>query len=240
MGLFPYTVKNHFQFGYRDPLTLETRWFDRRRSDDEEFVAQYGRASERVSSWREANIRAATRIIAQATDDGLKPVICYSGGLDSEVTLVAMVEALLKLPTAQRIPIAVATLADSKGLNAHDVEYVEKFRRAHEAQWQSAGLSISFESYPVDIEAFLTSEKLPLIFEETQMLSPILNSHILLFEKIFERFPKALPILGQGELYLSRESSGASVSAAGSGSDYVPASWSVVETETSVVSIAIF
>lgn len=227
MALFPYTFQNHFQFGYRDPVTLETRWLDRRRSDDEEFVATYGRAFEEVVSWRAANTLAAEKIIELAQKNGLTPVVCYSGGLDSEVTLVAMMEAMLKLSPDQRIPIEVATLIDDHGLNQHDVDYVEKFRKARESEWRESGLSVSFESYPIDIEAFLKSDTLQSVFEETQMLSPVLNSHIHLFQKIFERSPRSLPILGQGELYLSRENSGTSITS----SDYPPASWSVVETE---------
>lgn len=223
MTLFPYTDKNHFQYGYRDLRSRETRWLEPRLRDDEEFVARYGRARSRFQSWREANREAASRILEIANEKNLVPTILSGGGIDSEIVLVAFLEALEKIETAQRPRVDVVSYALSNGGNRHDLEYIAKFREHSKFSGKLSEFDIQFKTHEIDAEAYLESAEFLALADETKIVSPVVICQLHLCEKIFAAEPRALPIIGQGEIHLVREEdlSGA----------YAPRPWSIVETE---------
>ncbi|MDX9730528.1 MAG: hypothetical protein RBT63_02050 [Bdellovibrionales bacterium] len=262
MSAFEYTSQNHFQFGYRDPITLTTRWMNRRFHEKELFTVRYGRATRHFATWREANREAARLILSSAHSKGLSPIVCYSGGLDSEIMLTAFLEAALEdSSTRPNSPFSVATLnlIDSNGqaLNAHDTDYIRAYRES--ASQELDRLRVSFRSHDLNLEEFwpkfrpefrpgfqqedLTSlstsklnanrDSLLSLADETQIVSPQLLCHIWLCEQIHKEQiqnneAQALPIIGQGELYLAKTLPPHYVPGK---SEYAPSTWSVVETE---------
>ena len=226
--LFPYTHANHFQFGYQNRSTLETKWLAHREKASDEFVAKYGRAQVLCTSWREANVLAAQEILKLCGSQNLQPVICYSGGLDSEIALVAFFEARERLKKTAagdfEVPkIEIATLDLEGGLNRHDTDYVEKFLSTTRAR----GLDFQSQRYSLNIESFFKSEEFLRLAEETQVLSPAVISQIWLCEQIQSRqsqkSKRVLPVIAQGEMHLVRDED--------LGGTYAPKPWSLVETE---------
>lgn len=223
MTLFPYTRANHFQFGYKSSSTFTTRWLDRRRTQQETFVAKYGRAALLQASWPEANTSAATAILTLAQNRALIPVICCSGGLDSEITLYSFFEAWSRFPAGARPSFEIATMdfIDGAGasLNRHDTEYVAKFLK----RFQPKDFDLKWRRFSLDIEKFCENDEFTALADEAQVISPAVVTQLWLCQKIFGENPQALPVIGQGEMHLVRD-----VSAENS---YAPATWQIVETE---------
>lgn len=223
MSLFPYTDRNHFQYGYRDPQTLETRWLEPRLSDNEEFIARYGRAQSRANSWREANLMAADKILSVALQKNLVPTLLLSGGLDSEIVLVAFLEALARRSPQDRPRVRAASFALRDDANRHDLEYIEKFRARPQVSEKLSEFEIDFKTYEIDVKAYWESPEFLRLADETKIVSPIVLSQVHLCEKIFEDRANALPVIGQGEIHLVRDDDLTA--------DYTPKPWSIVETE---------
>ncbi len=219
MKLFSYTHENHFQFGYRNSSTQKTQWLDRRVAESEKFVARYGRAETEEKSWRNANTTAAVRILESAVLQQLTPVVCFSGGLDSEITLLSFFAAWSSLPTMNRPPLEIATLDFEGELNRHDTQYVEKFL----FKYKRKDLDLSFRRYSLDIQKFMASPDFVQLADEAQVISPAVVAQLWLCQEIHRANTRALPVIGQGEMHLVRAESPAGT--------YEPATWSLVETE---------
>lgn len=223
MSLFPYTDRNHFQYGYRDPQTLETRWLEPRLSDNEEFIARYGRAQSRANSWREANLMAADKILSVALQKNLVPTLLLSGGLDSEIVLVAFLEALARRSPQDRPRVRAASFALRDDANRHDLEYIEKFRARPQVSEKLSEFEIDFKTYEIDVKTYWESEDFLRLADETQIVSPVVLCQVHLCERILEENANALPVIGQGEIHLVRDGDMTD--------DYAPKAWSIVETE---------
>ncbi len=229
LSSFPYTSANHFKFGYKNRTTFATRWLEKRESAQEEFVAKYGRAEIQHASWRNANVSAAREILALAFKENLTPVICFSGGLDSEIAISAFFDACHGLPQNSRPTIEIATMHFSGGENRHDTAYVEKCL----ARLRRSGHFPALRRYTLNVEKFFSSEEFQTIAFEFQVVSPAVICQIWLCEQI--RLDQsvadagnvgsagALPIVAQGEMYLAREEDPSN--------NYAPAPWQIVETE---------
>lgn len=135
--MFEYTKNNHFKFGYQD-----CGWYMNRTNPSQRFVCDYGRATS-VLGYREANIAAAKYIESIATDD---IAIMLSGGADSEVAAMAFIDA--------GVPFRASILRFENGLNAHDIQYAEKFCTKH---------NITIDYYDLDVETYVLSQE----FEDT-------------------------------------------------------------------------
>lgn len=103
------SFSNHFEFGFNGaPFTF-------RKAGSDRWFARYGRCSRMPGTFREECLSAA-RLIRDSTQ--LPIDILFSGGVDSEVALRSFLEAGIK--------VRVLSLRFSGGLNAHDIEWVEK------------------------------------------------------------------------------------------------------------------
>lgn len=225
--MFDYTFGNHFQIGYRNRTTLKTRWFKDRLGAEEEFVARYGRATQRLPSWREANTLAANRILDLALQNSHVPALCYSGGLDSEVALLSFLEALRSRPFDCRPGIEVVTLDFENGLNAHDTDYVNLFRDDAAKRFSDVFSLVTFRRERLDIVEFLQSSELLERADADGVLIPAVLCQLWLCDRIRRLNTNSdrplLPILAQGELHLVRDED--------PNGQYAPAAWSAVETE---------
>ena len=235
MNLFEYTWKQHFQFGYAKPgrplLRENVRWLAKRQQPDEVFVAKYGRSQSVFPSWRDANCEAARRILLKCHELSLRPLILYSGGLDSEIVLLSFLEARRSLSAQGHLPhdlaMDVATFRLAHDLNRHDIEYVGKFRsRLNEFGHSEAGLS--FHERELDpIQYWQTDEFMKLALQ-TQTVSPIVVCQMWLCEQMLSERSDYLSIIGQGEIHLVKQTPNDYEPGI---SPYLPTSWSIVETE---------
>jgi hypothetical protein len=209
---FPYTDENHFRFGLS--AHGETHWYGSRKTNDEEFVAAYGRATSAPTSWRAANELAARKILDLAGQRNLVPVVCYGGGIDSEVVLTSFLKVARKDESFE-----VATLEFPDRLNQHDTAYVDKFK----AQVEATHPNVQFRRFELDPRQFLKSEDFLTLARETQIVAPPVVCQLWLCREIQMANPRAMPIIGQGELHMVRTED-----LTGS---YRAAPWSVAETE---------
>ena len=118
--MFPYTHRNHFQFGYNG------RPFVNRSGPSDEFTVAYGTCSRRPGDFRAECLRAA-RLVRDSTE--LPIDVLFSGGIDSEVVVRSFVAA--------GVAIRIVILRFAGGLNAHDIRYAVDY-------CEQAGLAYSF------------------------------------------------------------------------------------------------
>lgn len=239
MKSIEYTWKQHFQFGYAIPghpqVEKNVRWLARRERSEDVFVAKYGRCEQEIATWRQANVEAACRILLECKQHSLRPLILYSGGLDSEIVLFSFLEARKSLGAAglldPNFQIDVVTLRLTEGsnrdLNQHDILHVKKFRaRLDEFQFSDEGLR--FLERELDIAAYWASQEFLSLALSAQVVSPIIVSQLWLCEKMLGERTDYLPVIGQGEIHLVKSTPPAYEAGI---SPYLPSTWSIVETE---------
>jgi len=87
-------------------------------------------------------------LVAALTDLNDKPKLVYfSGGLDSELMLRAILDSIAKYPVDNNLPVTVVTLVwmDDKGIvqNYEDVEFARIFCRVHNIQFYTQAFNIT-------------------------------------------------------------------------------------------------
>jgi hypothetical protein len=171
------TYNNHFVWGYNQiPWSKRVRLYDR-------FFATYGKA-EYTRPWtlRDACIDAARKICKQAKSVGKKPMVFYSGGLDSEVVIAAFLQS--------GEDFTVAHLKYTPELNYHDSEWVYRFCRLN---------NLDLKEYEIDpIEYFLRPEVFDqAVKDNIKHFEMVLVNHLMDLTK-----DEYFPVLGNGEPYL--------------------------------------
>lgn len=227
--MFDYTHQQHFQFGYVRPgraLTDENvQWMCHRKNPEDLFVAKYGRATKTFDSWRDANKAAALIILKSCRENRMTPLICYSGGLDSEIVLVSFLEARREFDP--EFPIDVVTLVLKGDLNRHDTDFVDRFKeRLSSLGHSSAGLK--FKVQKLDASEFWNSTEFLSLAKETQIVSPIVICQAWLCGEMLRENPAYLPIIGQGEIHLVKDTPKEYQPGV---SQYLPSLWRIAETE---------
>jgi hypothetical protein len=227
--MFDYTYQQHFQFGYARPgraMTSENvQWMCHRKNPEDVFVAKYGRATKKFRSWREANKAAALTILKNCREQNLKPLICYSGGLDSEIVLMAFLEARREFDS--NFPIDIATLVLEGDLNRHDTDFVDRFKDRLATIGHSAS-GLEFHSRKLDAIKFWNSPEFLALAIETQIVSPIVICQAWLCGEMLRENSSYLPVIGQGEIHLVKDTPNDYQPGV---SPYVPSMWRIAETE---------
>mgnify|MGYP001172804353 CR=1 FL=1 len=235
MSLFNYTWKQHFQFGYLKPESPQTdayvRWMAKREQADEVFVAKYGRGEFAFPTWREANREAARRILLECQARNLRPLILYSGGLDSEIVLLSFLEARAALASeslvGHEIEIDIATFRLANDANQHDILYIQKFRQRVKDLGLS-NLGLQFHERELDALTFWKTDEFMELARKHQIVSPIVVCQLWLCEEMLKARADYLPIIGQGEIHLVKATPPSYEPGI---SPYLPSKWSIVETE---------
>lgn len=154
------TKNNHMIWGYNN-----IPWSQRKSIYDKFFIA-YGTVENIPTTFREACIITAKELSEKAIILGKKPLIFYSGGLDSESIIAAFLEA--------HVDFSVAHIRYDPNFNIHEYNFVKKFIYKHH---------LDLIEYHIDPIKFLESEE---CFElairdnarliETHLLTSITNS----------------------------------------------------------------
>ncbi len=174
MKIFDYTDQNHLSYGYNGGS------FNLRRAPTDTFDIRYSAIRRPPGDFRQELMETA-RCIQRKTN---KPLwVCFSGGMDSEVTLLAFVLA--------GIPVQAATIRMNSGLNDHDIRYAFKFCAKH---------GIPQKVFDLDLSAFLAANLAR--YDYLQCCSPQFAPVLWLMEQIIAS--GGLPIVGNGDACLVR------------------------------------
>lgn len=196
--MFEYTKQNHFKFGFDNK-----DWYLNRTSSNQKFVTEYGRAKTDLTSWRQANLKAAKEIYLAARDK--KIWVLYSGGIDSEVCLKSFLEA--------KVPIEIAIMKYEDDSNLHDISYAFNFCKKHD---------LPFKIYNLNISKFWGSEEMYEIVDLCHCVSPQLAACLWLGEQV-----DGVPVIAQGDPYLKKIVPKDYVPGV---SPYLPSPWHYVES----------
>jgi hypothetical protein len=170
------THNNHFQFGWGTGIFN----FDDRTGD---YWMKFGRAEYIPTSFKEECVRAARLISRNAT----KPIlICFSGGLDSEVVVRAFQEANVDF----EVGIMNLTYDDDLSMNHHDTIYALNYVKTH---------NIKHTIIDLDFKNFI----------KTKLLNNVKKYNtnfvgILLHYEMIKLFPNHHCVLGGGDMKLQR------------------------------------
>lgn len=125
---------NHMVVGYND-----TPWAYRKSLYDRFFI-KYTIPAQKIYTFREAAILSAKEIYNSAKIKKKKPLILYSGGIDSEFIIASFISA--------GVDFAVGHVKYLPNYNDHETSYVHKFCRKY---------NLDLIEYNVDAIDFLTN-----------------------------------------------------------------------------------
>jgi hypothetical protein len=172
-------LDNNFSYGY-DGLK-----YNFRTSENSKFNCYYGKADYIPTSFREECVKLCRDISSYAQQNRRIPYVLLSGGLDSEIVVRSFIEA--------NVPFKVIVNRFKDDLNAHEIEYVEKFLNDKD---------LDIEFYDLDVVSWLQSlEALQMADDSACPYSEMLSTTKLIDVVYFER--NGIPVLGNGDLYSS-------------------------------------
>lgn len=109
---------NHMKIGYNGvPFSYRNELYDN-------FFVSYGKIESKPNSFRQACIDSAIEISNVCENLDKKPLILYSGGIDSELIIAAFLES--------KRDFSVAHVRYVPGFNDHETYYVEQFSKKHD------------------------------------------------------------------------------------------------------------
>lgn len=164
-------MSSEFKFFYNDWVTVD-RLFDDRIGPSGEVILNVNLTADFFEnlkfdkkSLETYKVNAATRC-AQTLGDSI--ALAFSGGVDSQVALLAFKEA--------GIPITVYSLVFDDNLNMHDVRHARKFCKS---------IGVKLEEIKINIWNFLNRENYDLGIKY-KSISPQFNVHYKLFDMLRE------------------------------------------------------
>jgi hypothetical protein len=172
--MLPYSLDNNLVFTY------DGRPFDW--SQGGKFACSYAKATRPANDFQTECHLTARLLKDEADLRGRTPRVFLSGGLDSHVLALTMMEAGID-PN----PI---TFRFKHGLNDHEMCHVESFAKRH-------GLDVEYVD--LDIAEFMNSSEAEQIALEARCEYFIMLPHMKLMDHVWET--GGLPIVGNGDFY---------------------------------------
>lgn len=120
--MFEFTHRNHYQFKYNG------KPFVFRNDTNDLFSCSVGKCGGLAGDWRFENKRAAKLIFSKA-EPGQRIRLFYSGGIDSEVMVMAFMDA--------GVPFDCVIVDMGEGINGHDTSYAYKFCNDNNIPYQT-------------------------------------------------------------------------------------------------------
>ena len=178
--MLPYTLDNHFTFGYGDKtFNVEEA------SPHLNFWCNYSKAKYIPTSFKEECIKTARSLGESAKVLGRKPTILLSGGMDSHIVVKSFLEA--------GIDFHSVTNRFYRDLNNHETMYVDRLKKEHK---------FSHEYVNIDIEKFFKSDEAMSMADETFCAYPQMLPTMKLMQRVWDH--GGMPILGNGDFYAFR------------------------------------
>jgi hypothetical protein len=177
----PYTIDNHFVFGYNQvPFSRKLN------VDTDKFFCTYSRCSRQPDSFKKECVQTARIIGDQSAKLSRLPYIFLSGGLDSEVVVKAFIDAGVKFK--------VISFRFTDNLSSHETYYIDKFVDKH---------SLNHSYYDIDPD-WLISEQAEEFANQSQCSMSEMLPHMKLIKHVWENL-NGFPVLGNGDLYVSKD-----------------------------------
>ena len=177
----PYTIDNHFTFGYNGIPFAEKKNYE-----TDKFFCTYSKCSRAPGTFKEECINTAKEVANQAEQLSRIPYIFLSGGLDSEVVVKAFIDA--------GVDFKVISFKFKNDLSSHEIHYIDKFIKKH-------GLNHSY--YDIDPN-WLTSNEVDGYFEQSKCSQSEMLPHMKLIKHVWNNL-NGFPVLGNGDLYVSKD-----------------------------------
>jgi hypothetical protein len=177
----PYTIDNHFTFGYNGIPFAEKKNYE-----TDKFFCTYSRCSREPGTFKEECINTAREVSEQAEKLSRTPYIFLSGGLDSEVVTKAFIDV--------GVEFKVISFRFKDNFSSHEMHYIDKFIEKH-------GLDHSY--YDIDPN-WLTSDEADAYFEQSQCSQSEMLPHMKLIDYVWNNL-NGFPVLGNGDLYVSKD-----------------------------------
>jgi len=178
---FPYTLDNHFVFGYNNVPFSEKLNFE-----TDKFYCEYSRCSRHPGSFKAECIHTAREVEDQSRSLGRIPYIFLSGGLDSEVVVKAFIDA--------GVDFKAISFKYSDSLSSHETYYIDKFVKQH---------NLDHIYYEINAN-WVISEEAQQYFEQSQCVMSEMLPHMKLIKHVWDNL-NGLPVLGNGDLYVSKD-----------------------------------
>ena len=174
--MFEFTHNNHYRYAYNNrPFVFKT-------NADDQLSVQIGKCAGLAQDWRFENARAA-RLIHSKARPGQRIRLFYSGGIDSEIMLMAFRDA--------GVPFDCIII--DTGINDHDTEYAYKFCKEQD---------ISYQVTKVDPIGFVAQGKHYLYSDTYQVKQLAMMIVMQAIDQLYNR--NDIYLLG-GEIFLNRE-----------------------------------
>jgi hypothetical protein len=183
--MMPYTLDNHFSFGYGEGLFNPND-----RTDENRLWCAYSRCTQEPGLFPEECVETAKLIGRRAQELGRPIFVCLSGGMDSEVVAKSFLSA--------GVPFTAITFRFLGGLNSHEIRFVNSFVASHK---------IKHMFYDIDILSWIASQEAEELFHGAQTASLNLLPHMKLMNHIWFELG-GLPVLGNGDVYFENHDSG--------------------------------
>lgn len=177
----PYTIDDHFTFGYNGIPFVEKQNYD-----TDKFFCTYSRCSRQPGSFKEECINTAKEVSTQARKLGRIPYVFLSGGLDSEVVVKAFIDA--------GVNFKVISFKFEGNFSDHEIHYIDKFVNKH---------SLDHTYYSIDPDWLITSDA-EKYAEQSQTSQSEMLPHMKLMKHVWENL-NGFPVLGNGDLYVSKD-----------------------------------
>ena len=175
----PFTVDNHFVFGYNDIPFAE------KMSPVDSFFCKYSKCNREPQSFKQECIHTAMEVSSQAYSFNRIPYIFLSGGLDSEVVVRAFMDA--------NVPFNTISFRFTNNVSAHETYYIDKFVKKHD---------LTHTYFDIDPD-WVTSQEAISFLEQARCNMGQMLPHMKLMKYVWEEL-NGFPVLGNGDLYVSK------------------------------------
>ena len=162
--MFEYTFENHYKFSWGEKDCL----YPHLANDYQIYKAQIGKIKDPSITWKDACYQAAHDMWTKCNDPYV--MVCYSGGIDSEVALRSFLE--------QKIPVRAAIMKMKYDLNFHDYKLAIKFCERN---------NVKYHLFEVDAMEFLHNDMWNYA-DLHKMISPQIPFQLWLLDQ-FDEFP---------------------------------------------------
>jgi len=178
----PYTLDNNLVYGYNNGIFNPN---DKIKIDA--LQCSYARAQRIPRTFQEECHAVAKLLSVESQRLNRTPMVFLSGGYDSEVVAKSFIET--------NLDFQLVTFRFKNGLNRHEMYYVDKFSKRH-------NLNVMYVD--IDIQEWLVNPEALEMFNISHCHFPEMLPHMKLMDIVWNNW-NGLPILGNGDLYVSRE-----------------------------------
>jgi hypothetical protein len=175
------TIDENFAYGYGNAV------HNLRDHPNADFKCYYARAKRTPASFRDECVRVCEKISDYAISQNRIPYVLLSGGLDSEIVVRSYVES--------NRDFRVVTNRFLNDLNSHEIEHVENLCNS---------LGIKPHYIDIDVKKWLVGKESSKYAQESQCVYAEMLPTMKLMNNVFFKM-NGTPVLGNGDLYVSKE-----------------------------------